>query len=115
MLLPNLNQNGHPLNSEMDILESPKTWLQNYQAWVEDFHSRGTLDWEKYVRPKNLQTPWGEAVTLSQCRLLLVSSAGAYLKGAQAPFDTTRPFGDYTIRQLKEYLAGRGIKIRMNY
>lgn len=86
-------------STEMDILEKPMEWLQEFQqGWLAHYEDTGLVDWKKYVRPRNRLAPSGPAVKLAESRLLLISSAGAYLHGSQEPFDASNPFGDYTVR-----------------
>jgi hypothetical protein len=83
----------------MDILENPKEWLRKFQAgWLAHFEDTGKVDWGKYDRPRNRFAPSGPGINLADSRLLLISSAGAYLHDSQKPFDAANPFGDYTIR-----------------
>lgn len=83
----------------MEIVENLAQWQIDYeQGWLAHFKETGQLDWQRYVRPKNSTAPAGPGVNLSQSRLALISSAGAYLRAAQAPFDAPNPLGDYTIR-----------------
>ena len=51
-----------------------------------------------YNRPKNSAAPAGKVIALSNSRLVLISSAGGYLRDSQVPFDAPNPLGDYTIR-----------------
>ena len=83
----------------MEILEDRAAWEAAYRAgWLAHFERTGETDFTQYVRPKNRVAPGGPGVDLSHCRLLLVSSAGGYLPGQQAPFDASNPLGDYSIR-----------------
>jgi hypothetical protein len=85
----------------MEILENRAAWEAAYRAgWLAHFEQTGETDFTQYVRPKNRVAPGGPGVDLSHCRLLLVSSAGGYLPGQQAPFDASNPLGDYTIRRI---------------
>jgi D-proline reductase (dithiol) PrdB len=83
----------------MEIFENPKEWLRSFQeGWLSHFEKTGEFDWKKYIRPRNLFAPGGSGIDLSKSRLLLISSAGAYLKEEQKPFDASNPLGDYSIR-----------------
>jgi hypothetical protein len=85
----------------MDILENRDAWTMNFRAgWLATAEATGKLDWKRYQRPANAQPVSGKAVDLPGSRLVLISSAGAYLPAAQAPFDAPNPYGDYTIRSV---------------
>ncbi|MEW5960101.1 MAG: glycine/sarcosine/betaine reductase selenoprotein B family protein [Chloroflexota bacterium] len=63
------------------------------------YQATGKFDWKRYNRPKNSTAPAGPGVDLRQSRLALISSAGAYLRDSQAPFNIDfAALGDYTIR-----------------
>lgn len=83
----------------MEILENREQWWATFRAgWLAHYEQTGKFAWKKYNRPKN-QTPIaGPGVTLSESRLMLISSAGGYLPDKQTPFDAPHPLGDYSIR-----------------
>jgi hypothetical protein len=83
----------------MEILENKAKWSESYhKGWLAHFQKTGTIDWKMYQHPKNRFTPGVPGITLSQSRLMLLSSAGAYLRESQPPFDAADPIGDYTLR-----------------
>jgi D-proline reductase (dithiol) PrdB len=84
----------------MKILEDLAQWKTEYeQGWLAHYQTTGEFDWKRYNRPKNSAAPAGPGVDLSQSRLALISSAGAYLRGSQEPFITDHAaLGDYTTR-----------------
>lgn len=84
----------------MKILEDLAQWKTEYeQGWLAHYQATGEFDWKRYNRPKNSAAPAGPGVDLSQSRLALISSAGAYLRDSQQPFNTDfAALGDYTIR-----------------
>ena len=85
----------------MDILENRDAWTTNFRAgWLATAQATGKLDWKLYQRPANTQPVSGKAVDLPRARLVLISSAGAFLPASQAPFDAPNPYGDYTIRSV---------------
>ena len=85
----------------MDILENRAAWTANFRAgWLATAEATGKLDWKRYQRPANAQPVGGKAIDLRKARLILISSAGAYLPASQAPFDAPNPYGDYTIRRI---------------
>lgn len=86
-------------NSEMSILEKPLEWLQEFQrGWLANLEKTGQPDWGKYIWLRNLHAPSGGSIQLAESRLLLISSAGAYLRDQQEPFNTRSPLGDYSVR-----------------
>lgn len=83
----------------MNILDDRAQWEAEYRAgWLGHFQTTGEQDWKRYKRPTNLQAPAGPGVDLAHSRLMLITSSGAYLRGAQMPFDAPNPLGDYTVR-----------------
>jgi D-proline reductase (dithiol) PrdB len=83
----------------MDILENKAHWQQQYNDnFLEHYHRTGSLDWKLYPHPRNTQAPPGPAIDASASRLMLISSAGAYLTGEQEPFDAADLLGDYSLR-----------------
>lgn len=83
----------------MEILENRHQWLAEYRAgWLSHLNRTGEFDWKRYNRPTNRQVPAGPGVDLKSARLMLISSAGSYLRGRQQPFDAAHPLGDYSIR-----------------
>lgn len=85
----------------MDILENKAGWLKTYQTgWLAHQQATGEIDWKLYQHPRNQHTPGVPGIDLRRSRLLLISSAGAYLPDQQPPFDAASPTGDYTVRTL---------------
>jgi D-proline reductase (dithiol) PrdB len=83
----------------MTAFENRDQWFESYQqGWLKHFQETGQFDWKIYQRPKNTTPISGAAIDLSQSRLALISTAGAYLKDEQTPFDAPHPIGDYSIR-----------------
>ena len=83
----------------MDILENKADWEAHFTSgWLAHFKKTGELDWKQYQRPKNILPIQGPGIDLSHSRLLLISTAGGYLKKTQAPFDAPNLLGDYTLR-----------------
>jgi hypothetical protein len=83
----------------MKILENRAAWEATFNAgWLAHFHATGETKWDLYNRPDNKEAPAGPGIDLSRSRLLLISSAGGYLRHSQEPFDAPDPLGDYTIR-----------------
>ena len=83
----------------MKIVEDFVRWKTEYEAgWLAHLQKTGEFNWKIYNRPTNKVSPSGPGVDLSQSRLALISSAGAYLRQSQTPFAAEADFGDYTIR-----------------
>ncbi len=80
-------------------LENQEAWSTRYrEGWLKHHQDTGEFDWKLYEKPINTQSVAGGAVRLSQSRVMLISSAGGYLRDSQAPFDAPHPYGDYSIR-----------------
>ena len=74
-------------------------WVAGFRSgWLADYERTGKPDWDLYKGPRNRKTPTGRGVDLSRSRLMLISSAGAYLRNEQAPFDAADDMGDSSIR-----------------
>jgi hypothetical protein len=83
----------------MQILENKDRWSADFRAgWLVHLEQSGAVDWKLYQHPRNSAAPGGPGVRLSQSRLMLISSAGAYLRRGQPPFDAADDYGDYTLR-----------------
>jgi len=85
----------------MEILENRDQWLADFREdWLAHYQRTGVTDWKRYPRPKNSVAPAGPGIDLRTSRLMLISSAGAYLPEHQQPFDAAHPLGDYSVRLL---------------
>ncbi|GAB5491152.1 MAG: hypothetical protein Phog2KO_13670 [Phototrophicaceae bacterium] len=83
----------------MNILENRKEWEAHFKAnWLAHYEKTGETDWKQYQYVKNTEAPSGKAIDLSQSKLLLVTSAGAYLRDSQTAFDASNLMGDYTVK-----------------
>ena len=83
----------------MDIVENLDSWyLEFEQGWLKRFREDGVVDFGLYKRPKNEQAPGARGVDLSKIKLMLISSAGGYLKNSQDRFDEHNDYGDYSVR-----------------
>lgn len=86
-------------NSELSILEKPKDWLKNFNSkWIGHLEKTGKIDWDKYSKIRNKFTPSGAPINLSESKIMLVSSSGAYLPASQEMFDQDNVLGDYSNR-----------------
>lgn len=83
----------------MEILENRERWLKEFrEGWLAHYQQTGEFDWKRYNRPTNHQIPGGPGIALDQSRLILITSAGSYLKDEQEPFEAEDPLGDYSLR-----------------
>ena len=83
----------------MEILENRDQWTKAYrQGWLANLEETGQVNWQIYPLPENKHTPHAPGVVLSESRLMLISTAGGYLRRSQEPFDAANPIGDYTVR-----------------
>ena len=83
----------------MEILEDRAQWQATFRAgWLAHYQQTGEQNWKIYNRPKNNAAPAGKAIALSNSRLVLISTAGGYLRDSQAPFDAPNVLGDYSTR-----------------
>jgi D-proline reductase (dithiol) PrdB len=83
----------------MQIIENLTQWQSEYETgFLADFTKSGEVNWKQYPKVKNLSSPAGPGINLSQSRLLFVTTAGGYLKDSQTPFDASNVLGDYTLR-----------------
>lgn len=83
----------------MQVIENLDAWRETFQSgWLAHFQETGETNWKLYERPRNKKVPSGDGIDLSQSRLILISSAGAYLKDRQEPFDAENDLGDYSLR-----------------
>ena len=83
----------------MEIVENLAQWQQDFeQGWLAHLQTTGEFDWKRYAKIKNNSVPGTPGIDLSKSRLMLISTAGGYLKESQEPFDAPNPLGDYTLR-----------------
>lgn len=83
----------------MDIVENFEQWQTDYfEEWLPHYEKTGELAWLNYPRAHNRTAPSGPGIDLARSRLLLISSAGGYLRDEQEPFDAANDLGDYSIR-----------------
>ena len=83
----------------MDVVENLAAWQEAYAQWVSLYRENGRPDWTKYPFVRNRTAPAGPGIDLAHSRLMLISTAGGYLKDEQEPFDAANKFGDYSIRR----------------
>jgi hypothetical protein len=90
----------------MEVFEKSDSWAENFKAgWLAHFHETGEINWKLYEHPRNSDAPGLPGIDLSQSRLLLITSSGAYLPDRQRPFDAPHPLGDYSIRRIPSSAA----------
>ena len=72
----------------MQVVENLSQWGQSFEnGWLSHSWATGETDWQQHERPSNEQAPSGAAVEPAHAPLLLSTSAGAYLRDQQPPFD----------------------------
>ena len=99
MVIKGKHANGTLQNIDMEILENPMDWFKKFQdGWMAHLERTGEFNWSQYARPRNLLAPSGPGITLSESRILLISSAGSYLPATQNQFKENDPTGDYSLR-----------------
>ena len=83
----------------MEILENKNIWLETFRnTWLAELEQIGVPNWKIYQHPRNEQAPGLPGINLRQSKLLVITTAGAYLQGEQEPFDEPNQYGDYTLR-----------------
>ncbi|MFZ0546845.1 MAG: glycine/sarcosine/betaine reductase selenoprotein B family protein [Candidatus Promineifilaceae bacterium] len=83
----------------MEILENIEQWEEQYnESWLAHYLATGKPDWSQYHHPRNEAVPGVPGVRLAESRLMVISTAGAYIPGEQTPFDAPNLMGDYTLR-----------------
>ena len=83
----------------LPIIENREDWLATFTAgWLKQVQETGEVNWKLYNRPNNKTAPSGKGISLSEAKLILISTAGGYLRDSQIPFDAENDLGDYTIR-----------------
>lgn len=81
------------------IVDNEQDWTARFESgWLKNFIDTKSIDWKLYKYVKNHDSIPGEAIELSNSKILLVSSAGAYLPSQDKPFHAANLLGDYSIR-----------------
>lgn len=84
----------------MDILENRDGWLKEFrQGWLAHLQETGQANWKIYNRPTNEKVPDGPGIDPRKARLILISTAGGYLRDLHEPFDDSAPLGDHSMRE----------------
>jgi len=83
----------------MTIVENLAEWKREFgEGWLTHLKKTGETYWKIYARVHNRAAPSGTGIDLSRCRLMLITTSGAYLRRSQTPFDAPNKIGDYTLR-----------------
>lgn len=83
----------------MEILENQIAWAAHFNDnWLAHAEAAREADWKIYQPPRNQQVPGTPGVDVASSRLMLISSAGGYVRERQPSFAATSLFGDYGIR-----------------
>jgi hypothetical protein len=88
-------------HSENEIVEGLDAWQEEFEkGWLASYRQTGVIHWKQYRPPINRQSVSGAGINPKVSRVMLISSAGAYLPPTQQPFDAQDPFGDYSLREI---------------
>lgn len=83
----------------MEIIENGAQWEKQFkETWLAHYEETGETNWKIYNRPDNKTAPSGKGIDLSKSKLMLISSAGAYLPASQERYDDENDLGDYSTR-----------------
>lgn len=84
----------------VEIIENREEWHKAFsEGWMKHYNETGEVNWDLYNKPVNKTLPTGKAVDLSQSRLVLITSAGSYLRDTQTPYEDEDDTGDYSTRR----------------
>ncbi|MEO0564129.1 MAG: glycine/sarcosine/betaine reductase selenoprotein B family protein [Chloroflexota bacterium] len=84
----------------VNVIENRDGWTKTFrEGWLQHYETTGETDWDRYNRPNHKTLPIGDGIDPTTARLMLVTSAGSYLKDDQAPFDDETVIGDYSTRR----------------
>lgn len=85
--------------AKMAVLENKSAWREHFrQNWLAELEESGVVNWEIYEHPRNERAPGTAGVEVDESRLLMITSAGAFLREEQEPFDEANLYGDYSLR-----------------
>jgi len=83
----------------MKVLDDVAAWREEFEAnWLKLYQETGETNFKIYNRPKNSEAPSGKGIDVANSRILLISSAGSYLKDSQPRYDAENDLGDFSIR-----------------
>jgi hypothetical protein len=86
--------------NDYNIFEGREEWTTTFRSgWEAYTNANGHPEWDLYHRVRNKNCPTGTPIDLKTTRLMLISTAGGYLKDSQQPFDAASLYGDYTLRE----------------
>lgn len=95
------NTTDSSINADKAILENPMEWRKMFNnKWLSHFKNTGEINWRKYRRARNRKSISGLSISLSESKIMLISSAGAYLPEIQPPFDQHALLGDFSFRAI---------------
>lgn len=108
-------------SSGRDRMHDDAAWLADYPTRYAEWWAaaRPLLErheypqaFKSYPRPAVGETPWTPlARPLAECRLAVVTTAGLYRPGADAPFAGEAPDGDFTWRAIPLDTPPSGLEI----
>lgn len=83
----------------MEIFENADAWTDHFNSgWLNHLETTGEIDWKQYQYARNRHSITAPGLDPSNARLLLISTAGAYLRHQQPAFNAADLHGDYSIR-----------------
>jgi D-proline reductase (dithiol) PrdB len=92
----------------VEIIERVEQWRERYRSWRSQQRTDGDLG--KYPFVENKLAPFTAARrALPMLNLALISSAGAFIDGTE-PFDTSKPDGDFTFREIPTEIDPRDLQ-----
>lgn len=78
---------------------SIENWSEHFEkGWLKNFIDKKSINWKLYKYIRNEHSPAGPGVELPVAKVMLISSAGAYLPAKDKPFNASNLLGDYSIR-----------------
>lgn len=85
--------------TSIEIMENQRAWKETFRNnWLAALDARGVTDWSIYNHPRNANVPGTPGIPLASSRLMMITSAGAYLPREHEPFDAPNLYGDYSLR-----------------
>lgn len=85
----------------MEILENYDSWATHFRStWLKHLEQNGEVNWDLYKHPRNKENINSDGLTLSQSKIMLLTSSGTYLKNSQDSFDSKSLYGDYSSRTI---------------
>jgi len=85
----------------METAENLQEWYNDYtKRWLAEYKNSGKINWKLYSYLQNETVTGCSGINPADSRLILITSAGAYLGSVQPTFDASNDLGDYSIREI---------------